>query len=285
MRIIHRFFIVLVALTPLLAQAAAPSDLVRASLLADASAIAPGSSFTLGVHLKIKALWHVYWANPGETGTATEIKMSGPAGFTFGAVQWPIPAKLNTEAGLSYAYEDEVLLLIPVRISKDVAADEVTLTANVRWLACHDTCIEGKANLSIKLPVKQQATATNQDLFAKWDARLPNTSDSAAARKLIAKKEQPAPPVNDGAKAQPAVTVTWHAVPAKIDWYPLATPAVMIEDVKVEQAGATTVIRFKPTIYKADDVPGGLVDGVLVYEDAKGTRQGIFCSVVIALPK
>src|SRR5437870_4465220 len=60
------------------------ADLVKASLLADVEAAAPGSSFHLGVLLKMKEHWHTYWVNPGESGNATEIRPTGPAGFTFG---------------------------------------------------------------------------------------------------------------------------------------------------------------------------------------------------------
>src|SRR6185436_4838476 len=51
----------------------ANADLVKATLLADVDAIAPGGSFTLGVRLKVTPGWHVYWVNPGETGDATRV--------------------------------------------------------------------------------------------------------------------------------------------------------------------------------------------------------------------
>ncbi len=286
MKAIVLLAIVALTLSPI-AGAASPSELVRAQLLADVSAVAPSTSFLIGVRIQIKPQWHIYWANPGETGTATQIDATGPAGFTFGSIQWPIPAKLNTEMGLSYAYENEVLLLIPVTVSKDVAiGTEATLTAHVKWLACHDTCIEGEARLSIKIPVAAQAAPANQELFAQWRALLPVALDSAMAGKLIAKREQSSATTGNGAAVPlPAVTVTWHSMPAKVDWYPLATPAVMIEDVKVEKAGDTTVIRFKPTVYKPEKVPGGVVDGVLVFDDARGNRQGIAFPVGVGTAK
>lgn len=53
------------------AQAAAPKDLVKVALLADASSIKAGQPFTVGVKLTIKPDWHVYWKNPGDSGMAT----------------------------------------------------------------------------------------------------------------------------------------------------------------------------------------------------------------------
>src|SRR5687767_12886440 len=91
-------------------------DLVKPSLLADAATVAPGGSFTLGVRLKMKPHWHTYWVNPGEAGDATKVSLTGPPGFEFGAVQWPLPSMIDAPGGITYGYEDEVLLLVPVTV-------------------------------------------------------------------------------------------------------------------------------------------------------------------------
>jgi len=263
-----------------LAHAAPPANLVRAELLADTSTIAPGSTFTLGVKFTIKPQWHIYWANAGETGTPTQITPTGPTGFTFGPILWPLPSKLNTEAGLSYAYENQVLLLIPVTVPKDAPTGEVTLSANVKWLACHDTCIEGKAPLSISLTVAPEAKPANTELFQTWRAKLP--IDTEAATEL--KNAQQADSADGTPK--PILNVQLKEAPAKIDWYPLSTRAVMIEDVTVKQTGAIARIEFKPTIFKADQLPpDGTVGGVLVLEDAKGNRRGITLPVWVVKHK
>src|SRR6478672_9135605 len=56
--------------TPAITRAAPPAagDLVKASLLADTTAVQPGQPFKVGVLLKIAPQWHVYWQNPGEGG-------------------------------------------------------------------------------------------------------------------------------------------------------------------------------------------------------------------------
>src|SRR3954468_1227534 len=102
-----------------MSQAAAKeqSDLVQASLLANTDTAVPGKTFMLGVRLRMKAHWHTYWVNPGESGTPTKVSLTGPAGFTFGAIQWPLPSKLEAPGGYSYGYEDEVLLQIPVTVA------------------------------------------------------------------------------------------------------------------------------------------------------------------------
>ena len=42
---------------------------VKASLIADISNIRANRPFTIGVLLEIEPGWHVYWTNPGDSGT------------------------------------------------------------------------------------------------------------------------------------------------------------------------------------------------------------------------
>lgn len=256
------------------------ADLVQASLLADADAAIPGKAFTLGIRLKMKPHWHTYWINPGESGDPTRVKVSGPAGFTFGAVQWPLPSQIAAPGGTSYGYEDEVLLLLPVTVAKDaVIGGKATIDADVSWLVCKEACIPGKAKLSITLPVQSEAKPANRELFETWQKRLPIAQDQPSAGAALAGVEQ----ANgaDGAP-QPALAVRWSRAPRKVEFFPVSTRAVAVEDVVVRHDGQATRIEFKPTVYKPEQVPGGRVDGVLVYEDADGRRHGLTVPVRVA---
>src|SRR5215467_14041601 len=56
----------------LAARASPPADeRVRAELIAEPQAIAAGQPFWVGVRLRIKEGWHVYWRNRGDSGTPT----------------------------------------------------------------------------------------------------------------------------------------------------------------------------------------------------------------------
>jgi DsbC/DsbD-like thiol-disulfide interchange protein len=262
----------LLASTPAPAQLP-PTDLVKATLLADTDAATPGGAFTLGVRLRIKSPWHVYWLNPGDTGDPTKVKLTGPAGVEFGAVQFPIPTKLTIDGGTTYAYENDLLLLVPVKLSKDLpAGTPVKLTAAVSWLACHDTCIEGSATPTLTLPVQATANPANADLFATWRQRLPSPADRSADTAVAAVRH---PAAN-------SFTVDWKTAPAKVDWYPLSTPVVAIENVTVNHTDQQTQVTFKPKIYKPDQLASGQVDGVLVYEDAAGKRHGVHVPITVS---
>jgi DsbC/DsbD-like thiol-disulfide interchange protein len=264
-------------------RAAADPEAVQATLLADSDAAVPGREFTLGMRLKMKPHWHTYWVNPGEYGTPTRIKLTGPAGFEFGQVQWPLPTKIDAPGGISYGYEDEVLLMVPVKVSKEVLADkDAALEADVLWLACKEECIPGKAKLKLSLPVRAEAKPANRELFDAWRQRLPGAKDQAPAADTLSKIEQLSGA--DGSP-QPALAVRWKQAPKKVEWFPVSTRAVAIEDVVVRHDGRLTQIQFKPTLFKAAEIPGGRVEGVLVYEDAAGNRRGVVAPVRVALGK
>lgn len=246
---------------------------VRASLLADVDAIVPGRSFTVGVLFNIQPHWHTYWVNPGDAGTPTTVEMSGQ-GLEFGAIQWPLPHKLEADGFISYAYENQVLHLIPVKASESLKpGGTVTIEAKALWLVCKETCLEGHAELNLVLPVKAKAAPANAELFKAWRQQLPLAADDATAKKWIAAIKQGK--ADDGSPAN-EFSVKWaQKAPAKIEWFPAATEAVAIENVRVATEGKTTQVRFKSKVYTPSEVPAGMVGGVLVFVDHEGRRIGV----------
>src|SRR3954447_4373338 len=90
----------------------AASDLVKASILADTTAVQPGQPFRIGLLLKIAPQWHVYWQNPGEGGIPTTVSFRLPDGFVASPVQYPVPMRFALQGGLyAYGYEDQVMLM------------------------------------------------------------------------------------------------------------------------------------------------------------------------------
>jgi DsbC/DsbD-like thiol-disulfide interchange protein len=257
-------------------------ELVTATLLADRDAVAPGATFTLGVRLTMKPHWHTYWINPGESGDATKIKLTGPTGVEFGEIQWPVPSRIDAPGGVSFGYENEVLLMIPVKLAADFAAKGTpVIKADVSWLVCKEECVKGGAKLEIKLPASaSEGQPANQELFQTWRARLPVAADDPAVAGVLKKVEQPGAGGASAAKA-PTLEVTWKTAPKKVEWFPVATRAVAIDNVKVNHEANATRIEFEPTVYKADGVPGGRVDSVLVFEDAAGKRVGVRVPVTV----
>src|ERR1017187_1817495 len=75
---------------------------VKAHLVSEASAIAPGQSFWVALEFNIRDGWHTYWRNPGDSGQATSLKWRLPPGFTAGDIVWTTPHRFEISAPLNF---------------------------------------------------------------------------------------------------------------------------------------------------------------------------------------
>lgn len=132
-----------------------PTPLVRVELLSEAESVQPGETFWVALSQQIAPGWHTYWGvNPGDAGEPTRIEWTLPAGFTAGEIAWPYPSRFPIGIAMSYGYEGEVVLLIPVTASRDAApGTTVTLRGQASWLVCEKICIPEEAPVALSLPV------------------------------------------------------------------------------------------------------------------------------------
>jgi DsbC/DsbD-like thiol-disulfide interchange protein len=163
------------SLTPVNAAEAAH---VQARLVADEQWIQPGHLFWLGVHFEVEKGWHIYWTNPGDSGQATRVQWTLPAGFAAARIRWPYPQRIQDSATVvDYGYENQVTLLVPIRPPARLSTERsAELSAVAKWLVCSDICIAGQANLNLQLPVRKAAPARDpgsRALFDEARARLP----------------------------------------------------------------------------------------------------------------
>src|SRR2546421_5654005 len=169
----------IVASAILLAQSATAQtyqgkELVKASLLADTSAIVPGKSFNAGLLLRMAPGWHTYWKFSGDAGLPTEIKWNLPPGWKVGEVQWPIPLKTIDPGDIqTYGYQDEILLIQEITPPAKIDISPVKLSAHADWLVCEKICIPGSGNLELELPTSTTAGPKNTDLFARYRRLVP----------------------------------------------------------------------------------------------------------------
>src|SRR5437867_10417096 len=113
--------LVLTAGAPARAATVPPTRLVAVELLSETGSVRPGETFWIALRQQITPGWHTYWGvNPGDAGEPTRIEWALPAGFTAGEISWPYPSRISAGIAMSYGYEAEVVLPIPVTVSRDV---------------------------------------------------------------------------------------------------------------------------------------------------------------------
>ena len=136
-----------------------------AELISERTALTPGTRATVGLRLRLEPGWHVYWKNPGDSGMATAIAWTLPAGFRTGPIQWPHPVRIDVGPLTSYGYEGEAVLLADVETPAGLApGSSATIEAQADWLVCKEVCIPASARLTLTLPV----SATAGPLDERW---------------------------------------------------------------------------------------------------------------------
>ena len=157
----------------------AQTEQVTARLLAATTSVQPGQTVLVGVQQRIIEHWHTYWVNPGDSGLATTIAWTLPAGAAAGAIQWPVPTRFEVGPIVNYGYANEVTLLSTVQVPAGLRDGDVfNLQARVDWLVCEDTCIPQQANLGLSIPVRAAApqASSDQPILQQAQSRLPSAT-------------------------------------------------------------------------------------------------------------
>ena len=168
------------------------TDQVRAELVAHApQGIAPGQPLWVGLKIIHQPQWHTYWKNPGDSGLATTVQWTLPAGVTAGDIAWPAPHSIPIGTMTNYGYEGTLLLPVPLTVGPAFQAGpsgdlEVKLSAS--WLVCRQECIPQDGNFVLNIPVKGSVAFHGADFDAAQRAvptPLAGSAQANVAGKLL----------------------------------------------------------------------------------------------------
>lgn len=261
------------------ARAAPPmSELVRAELIAEPIAVTPGQPFWVGLRLRIKEHWHVYWRNPGDSGEAVSVAWQLPPGYSADPLLWPTPNRIPVAHLVNFGFERETTLLARITPPAQVdGAANAALRANVTWLVCEKECIPGEASLSLALPVARAGTpadpnAATRTAFEAARAQLPQPAPWRASMEVapeqltlrVAAKGLSSETIRSAYFFPHAETLVQHAAPQRLS---------------VTGNGLSLRLQRSPLSVTQ---PGD-ADGVLVIEEALGgstARQAFTLSSV-----
>lgn len=167
---------------------------LRAQLVAERAAVAPGANVDLALVFDIRPHWHTYWKNPGDSGEPPQLTWDLPAGVTVGPIQWTSPSLIPVGPLANYGYSGRAEHLMPLSVPPDWPAGEpIDVRAEATWLVCEEHCIPEEGAFELRLETAptaetQGAAATTSEealaraqLFAQARAKLPSGGRIAAS--------------------------------------------------------------------------------------------------------
>lgn len=117
-----------------------------------------GGEWALALTVEPRAGWHVYWRNPGDSGSAPSIEVTLPAGWQAGEIVYPRPDVAVHDGEVLYGYESRAQYLVVVRrVPNPAAADPTAVpdagrpapwTARAKVMACKERCVMAELSAS-----------------------------------------------------------------------------------------------------------------------------------------
>lgn len=159
--------------------AADGNRLVQIDAAFPAAKVVPGRTELLGVRFRIAPKWHIYWQNPGESGSQPHVKLDLPKGFKAGELIWPRPVIHATEWETTFGYDDEAMLFVPITAPPEIEAKTIKIGIEADWLVCKEMCLMGSGKTSLELAVAgpdekiDPRPADPASAYARGLARIP----------------------------------------------------------------------------------------------------------------
>ena len=250
----------------LLLATAAPAAHTEAQLLLAADVARPGDTVLAGVKLTMEPGWHTYWKNPGAAGQATSIKWTLPPGVTAGEIQWPLPKKDVVSDIITFDYEHEVVLLVPLTLDKNVTPGTVNIGAKVSWLECNESCIPAGTDVEAGLEVGSETKNSSEAaLLTEWSAKIPSSE-----KKFTAHAFWQEPVTNNTRELRFEVDWTTPAATMHrtVDFYPDASEDFEIQAATKKILDATGQLNFTKSVKKFSGEWPQKISGVLVVDEA-----------------
>ncbi|HVG82768.1 MAG TPA: protein-disulfide reductase DsbD domain-containing protein [Methylomirabilota bacterium] len=163
------------------ASAWAEGDQASLRLVSAADAVGSEAALAMGLQVRLKPTWKIYWRSPGDAGLPPEIDWSGSGNVASAAFRWPVPHRFTLFGLDTFGYEGEVVLPLTVRLAKPGEAAD--LKAHVRYLVCDpQICVPAEAQLSLALPAGPAAPAIEADLIQRFVAEVPGDGSEDGLR-------------------------------------------------------------------------------------------------------
>ena len=139
----------------------------------------PGGTVRIAATFGIVPGWHIYWENPGESGSPTTLELDLPEGCTVAkradgrpAVDFPVPSVFS-HGETTFGYEKSVTISVEVQLPATLPAGGIPVKVRTRWLVCKERCLMGSGEASVDLAKPVAAESAPARALAESLARLP----------------------------------------------------------------------------------------------------------------
>ena len=129
------------------------SPRAKVTLLAEHAQVSLGRTLWLGLHFQLTPGWHVYWLNPGDSGSPPGLTWRLPEGVEVGPIEWPAPKRIPVGPLVNFGYEGEVLLAVPVKVPAAYGGRSLPVELSAEWLVCEVSCIPEEGRFTLDLAV------------------------------------------------------------------------------------------------------------------------------------
>lgn len=149
--------------------------LSQARLVVDSFSPQKDSIISVGVLIKLKEDWHIYWRNPGDSGLPTDINFTLPNGVVASEIKFPTPKIFYSDEIINFGYDKEVLLIAELTVPKNYSEQYLNITAKLTSLICKDLCRSFDTTLTTTINLSQDFHPDKNiaDRFALTRSTLP----------------------------------------------------------------------------------------------------------------
>jgi DsbC/DsbD-like thiol-disulfide interchange protein len=239
-----------------------PRPHVQFEAASSVSSIAAGVPFDVVCTLTVPPKWHIYWKDPGSSGMATRVRVSGAKDFKVGPVRFPCPVTLLDPAGAVNSLDGRVHLAVSITPPETLEPGrEALIQVDADWLVCREACFLGGGNVAVRIPIT--ATPGPETEAAAWIRGLPRPIEQRAGTSVAV---VPGPLLRISGPRDPA---------GEPNFVQEHRPGVAIGTPTISTAGDTFVMNI-PMAYDSRESLGQppRIQGLVRFGSGRGTSEG-----------
>ncbi|TGK12060.1 disulfide bond formation protein DsbC [Leptospira fletcheri] len=100
------------------------------------------------VYLAPEEGWHIYWKNPGDSGTSLRTDWKTESPLKIEDWEWPVPKRIQYGDLTNFGYDFPVTLFAGAKpLETKMASSAFPIRAEFRWLVCKEECLPESAVL------------------------------------------------------------------------------------------------------------------------------------------